>query len=226
MRFPEVTGRDVHVRNLTISYRRGSETLTPVQNFNLFAPSSRVTALIGRSGSGKTSILSCISAMLTPQNGTAWLGGIEINKLQGSALDSFRRSHIGVIHQSYNLLASLNAVENVSVPLRLAGMGRRDAAGKAKELLSEVGLESFFAHKPGELSGGQQQRVAVARALATNPTLIVADEPTAHLDGSSVEEIAQLLRAIADSGRTVIMATHDDRLLGAADQHVYLQTAS
>lgn len=222
MKFPAITGRDVHLRDLTISYKRGTETVTPVQNFSLFAPASKITALIGRSGSGKTSILSCIAAMLVPQGGAAWLGGIEITSLHGTALDSYRRSHVGVIHQAYNLLASLSAAENVIVPLRLAGVSRKVAAERSEELLNEVGMSSYLRHKPGQLSGGQQQRVAVARALATNPTLILADEPTAHLDGSSVDEVGELLKAIADSGRTVIMATHDDRLLPSADQLVHL----
>jgi putative ABC transport system ATP-binding protein len=222
IQFPRIAGRDVHLRDLTISYQRGNQTVTPVQSFNLFAKAEQVTALVGRSGSGKTSILSCIGAMLTPQSGAVWLGGIEVTALQGSALDSFRRSHVGVIHQAYNLLASLSVLENVCVPLRLAGVSRAVAAERSEALLNEVGMDPYLRHKPGQLSGGQQQRVAVARALATNPTLILADEPTAHLDGSSVDEVSELLRAIAVSGRTVIMATHDDRLLNSADQLVHL----
>lgn len=215
-------GRDVHLRGVTISYKRGSQTVTPVEGFDLYASSNRVTALIGRSGSGKTSLLSCIAGMLRPATGAIWLGGIEVSSLHGAALDDYRRNHVGVIHQGYNLIASLSAVENVMVPLRLTGTPRRASTERAEALLSELGLGQHLNHRPGELSGGQQQRVAVARALATNPSLVVADEPTAHLDGGSVDEVSLLLRSIAASGRTVIMATHDDRLLPAADQVIHL----
>jgi putative ABC transport system ATP-binding protein len=215
-------GRDVHVRDLTITYERGPDRVTPIAGLHLYAPSSRVTALVGRSGSGKTSILSCIAAMLRPASGAIWVGGLEVTQLDGRALDSYRRTHVGVIHQAYNLIPSLSALENVSVPLCLIGVSRREASERASTLLSDLGLRDAMRSKPGALSGGQQQRVAVARALATNPSVVLADEPTAHLDGSSVADVRALLRMIADSGRTVIMSTHDDRLLSAADQTIHL----
>ncbi len=220
--FEVVGGRDVHVRGLTIAYSQGGQVVTPLKGFNLYAPASRVTAVIGRSGSGKTSLLSCIAAMLKPAAGAIWLGGIEVSALSGHLLDHYRRNHVGVVHQSYNLIPSLSALENVVVPLRLAGVSRRESSERAETLLDELGLIRFAKSHPGNLSGGQQQRVAVARALATNPALLIADEPTAHLDGSSVEDVCQLLRTIADAGRTVIMSTHDERLLHVADQQVQL----
>jgi putative ABC transport system ATP-binding protein len=215
-------GRDVHLRALTISYSRSGSQVTPISDLDLYAPSSRVTALVGRSGSGKTSILSCIAAMLRPQSGAVWVGGIEVTQLHGRELDTYRRQHVGVVHQSYNLISSLTATENVAVPLSLAGVGRREATRRANELLDELGLSSVAKHRPDQMSGGQQQRVAVARALAPNPSVLIADEPTAHLDGTSVSDVRSLLRSIADNGRTVILSTHDDRLLSGVDQTIHL----
>jgi putative ABC transport system ATP-binding protein len=215
-------GRDVHVIDLTIRYQGANDVVVPVSNFNLYAPSSHVTALVGRSGSGKTSILSCIAAMLRPKSGAIWLGGIEVSALSGKALDQYRRHRVGVVHQAYNLIPSLSAVENVTVPLRLIGVSRGEAKNRAHELLTELGMLSHSAKRPHELSGGQQQRIAIARALATNPSVVLADEPTAHLDGSSVSDVSALLRSIAATGRTVIISTHDDRLLSTVDQTVHL----
>jgi putative ABC transport system ATP-binding protein len=218
-------GRDVHLRALTISYCRAGSEITPISELDMYAPCSRVTALVGRSGSGKTSILSCIAAMLRPKSGSVWVGGIEVNELYGRDLDSYRRRHVGVVHQSYNLIPSLTAIENIAVPLSLAGVGRREATQRATSLLDELGLSAVGRHRPDQMSGGQQQRVAVARALAPNPSVLIADEPTAHLDGTSVADVRSMLRTIADSGRTVILSTHDDRLLSCVDQTIHLDGA-
>ena len=215
-------GRDVHITGLTVSYYRANQTVTPVRDFSLYAPASRITALVGRSGSGKTSILSCVAGMLRPSSGSIWLGGIEVTKLSGKSLDAYRRGSVGVVHQAYNLIASLSARDNVAVPLTLAGVPRKEAIRTAVSQLEALGLSDHQHIRPGELSGGQQQRVAVARALSTNPSAVLADEPTAHLDGSSVDDVCALLKAMADQGRTVIVSTHDDRLLKSADQIVHL----
>jgi putative ABC transport system ATP-binding protein len=212
--------RDVHLTALTIGYQRSGQEVIPVQDFDLFAPAGQVTALVGRSGSGKTSVLSCVAGMLRPKSGAVWVGGIEVTGLTGKTLDTYRRNHVGVVHQAYNLIGSLTVEENVSVPLSLIGVRRREAKAKAIELLNELGISSLANRRPNQLSGGQQQRVAVARALATNPSVVVADEPTAHLDGSSVSDVCAVLRAMANAGRTVIVSTHDDRLLAAVDHTV------
>lgn len=219
----EVTGgRDVYVSDLTITYERNNHRVTPVKNFSLYAPATRITALVGRSGSGKTSILSCIAGMLRPQTGAVWLGDTDVSKLSGKSLDAFRRGSVGVVHQAYNLIASLSARDNVAVPLALAGIPRKVALEIAENQLHDLGLSDHLHSRPGELSGGQQQRVAIARALSTNPSAILADEPTAHLDGASVEDVCTLLKTMADQGRTVIVSTHDERLLGVANQVVHL----
>lgn len=215
-------GRDVHVTNLTITYRRGQRQATPVRDFTLYAPSSRITALVGRSGSGKTSILSCIAGMLRPESGKVWLGGIEVTRLVSKPLDDYRRNHVGVVHQAYNLIASLSARDNVAVPLAFAGVSRKRALEIATGQLQGLGLGDVLHCRPNQLSGGQQQRVAVARALSTSPSVVLADEPTAHLDGSSVNDVCALLKVMAEQHRTVIVSTHDDRLLRVADQIVHL----
>ena len=178
--------------------------------------------LSGRSGSGKTSILSCVAGMLRPQSGAIWLGGTDVTKLTGKSLDAYRRGSVGVVHQAYNLIASLSARDNVAVPLALAGVPRKQALAAAERQLRDLGLADHVHSRPGMLSGGQQQRVAVARALSTNPSAVLADEPTAHLDGSSVDDVCTLLKNMADQGRTVIVSTHDDRLLKVANQIVHM----
>ncbi len=214
--------RDLHVVNLTVSYNLGSSTVTPINGFSMFAPCGQVTVLVGRSGTGKTSLLSCAAATLRPVSGKVWLGGSEVNSLTGVALDDYRRRSVGVVHQQYNLIQSLSALENVMVPMTLLGVKRAAATERAKDLLKQFGMDTYASHKPGQLSGGQQQRVAVARALANDPALIVADEPTAHLDGGSVQDVRDLLQHIASEGRTVLLSTHDDRLLEGANQVITL----
>ncbi len=215
--------RDLHLVGVSISYLATDRSpVTPVTDLSLYAPSGRITALVGRSGTGKTSILSCVAATLRPTTGQIWLGGTDVAALQGAALDAYRRRSVGVVHQAYNLIPSLSAQENVMVPMGLVGTSRRDSLARSSALLARLGLADLAHRRPAQLSGGQQQRVAVARALANDPALVVADEPTAHLDGGSVDEVRSLLRSIADDGRTVVMSTHDDRLLDAADQVVVL----
>jgi putative ABC transport system ATP-binding protein len=219
-------GRDLHIVDLTVTYGSGQRAVSPIKDLSMFAPCGRVTALLGRSGAGKTSLLSVAAAMLRSAQGQVWLGGINVGELSGNALSDYRRNQVGVVHQQYNLIASLSAIENVVVPMTLAGVGRKQARERAADLLQDLGMGAHASRKPGELSGGQQQRVAVARAIANNPSLVIADEPTAHLDGGSVEDVCTLLRKIADDGRTVLLSTHDDRLLAAADQIIPLQRSA
>lgn len=160
--------------------------------------------------------------MLRPESGKVWLGGIEVTRLVSKPLDDYRRNHVGVVHQAYNLIASLSARDNVAVPLAFAGVSRKRALEIATGQLQGLGLGDVLHSRPNQLSGGQQQRVAVARALSTSPSVVLADEPTAHLDGSSVNDVCALLKVMAEQHRTVIVSTHDDRLLRVADQIVHL----
>ncbi|WP_152373398.1 ABC transporter ATP-binding protein, partial [Mycobacterium tuberculosis] len=147
---------------------------------------------------------------------------VDITTLQGAELANYRRNKVGIVFQAFNLVPSLTAVEKVMVPLRSAGMSRRASRRRAEELLARVNLAERMNHRPGDLSGGQQQRVAVARAIALDPPLILADEPTAHLDFIQVEEVLRLIRELADGERVVVVATHDSRMLPMADRVVEL----
>src|SRR6202035_5143159 len=144
----------------------------------------------------------------------------DLTKLDRRALSKYRRNTVGIVFQAFNLVSSLTAIENVIVPMRAARMSRRDARERAEELLARVGLKDRMGHRPGDLSGGQQQRVAVARAIALDPPLLLADEPTAHLDFIQVEEILRLIRELASGDRMVVVATHDSRILPLADRVV------
>jgi putative ABC transport system ATP-binding protein len=162
-------------------------------------------------------LLSVLAGILTPTSGSVLLDGLVVSGLRGPALASYRRHSVGIVFQAFNLVPSLSAVENVSVPLLAARVRRGVARRRALELLELVGLSEQAGRRPAELSGGQQQRVAIARALALDPPVLLADEPTAHLDYIQVVGVLTLLRSIADSGRIVVVATHDERMVSLAD---------
>jgi putative ABC transport system ATP-binding protein len=178
--------------------------------------------LLGPSGCGKTTLLSCIGGILRPKSGAITFDDVDITALEGSALAKYRRDKVGIVFQAFNLVSSLTALENVMVPMRAAGMSRAAARERAEELLTRVNLADRLKHRPGDLSGGQQQRVAVARAIALDPPLVLADEPTAHLDFIQVEEVLRLIRSLAQGERVVVVATHDSRILPLADRVVEL----
>ena len=213
---------DVTIRNLTLSYATGGYTVRPVDSFDLDVDDGETILLHGPSGCGKTTLLSAIGGLLTPASGSLVVGGVDIATLKGSQLRAHRQQTVGVVFQAFNLIPSLDAAENVMVPLLLAGWSKRDARTRAHLLLDQVGLSHRLGHKPSSLSGGQQQRVAIARALAADPPVILADEPTAHLDHEQVDAVRELLGATAGAGRVVIIATHDDRLAPVADRIVHL----
>ena len=196
--------------------------MRPIQDLSFTAEGGQLVVLLGPSGCGKTTLLSCIAGLLTPTSGAIRVDDVDVLALRGASRSTYRRETVGVIFQAFNLIPSLSAQANVMVPLRLAAMGRAAAKRRATDLLEQVGLSDRGSHRPGQLSGGQQQRVAIARALAHDPPLVVADEPTAHLDSIQVEGVLRIIRDIAASGRLVIVATHDDRITNLADQVVEL----
>jgi putative ABC transport system ATP-binding protein len=212
----------LEVRDLTIEYSSGGYTVRPIDKFQLDASAGELVLLLGASGCGKTTLLSVLAGILTPSAGSVRVGNTQVVGLSGAALTEYRRKHVGIVFQAFNLLPSLTASENVQIPLRGTGVSTRVARERALALLNRVGLADRVEHRPGDLSGGQQQRVAIARALAQNPPVILADEPTAHLDYLQVDSVIRLLRSLADSGRLVIVATHDDRLVPLADRLVNL----
>ncbi|MEY2568753.1 MAG: putative transport system ATP-binding protein [Actinomycetota bacterium] len=212
----------LEIKDLTIEYSSGGYVVRPIQGFDLRVDEGELVLLLGASGSGKTTLLSAIAGLLTPASGTIRFQDTDVIGLKGAAMTAYRRSSVGVVFQAFNLVPSLPAVENVAAPLWASGVKGKDAARRAAAILEQVGLTDRAHHRPGDLSGGQQQRVAIARALAHDPPMLLADEPTAHLDYIQVEGILRLLRELAGPGRIVLIATHDERLLPLADRIVEL----
>ncbi|MCB0948075.1 MAG: ATP-binding cassette domain-containing protein, partial [Mycobacterium sp.] len=213
---------DLSIQNLVVEYSMGGQAVRPIDHFNLDVAAGSLVILLGPSGCGKTTLLSCLGGILRPQSGAIKFGDVEVTSLDNRALSNYRRETVGIVFQAFNLVPSLTALENVTVPMHAAGMSRREAREKAVELLTRVGLKDRMSHHPGDLSGGQQQRVAVARAIALDPPLVLADEPTAHLDFIQVEEVLRLIRELATGDRMVVVATHDSRILPLADRIVEL----
>jgi putative ABC transport system ATP-binding protein len=217
-----VVGADLKVRDLVIEYSSGGYPVRPIDGLSLDAAGGELVLLLGASGCGKTTLLSVLAAILTPTSGSVNVAGVNVVGLKGAALTAYRRRTVGVVFQAFNLVPSLSAVENVMVPLRAARVPRKEARARAVELLERVDLGHRLRHRPGDLSGGQQQRVAIARALAHDPPVILADEPTAHLDYIQVEGVLELVRGLANDGRLVVVATHDERMIPLADRVVNL----
>jgi putative ABC transport system ATP-binding protein len=216
---------DLSIQDLVVEYSSGGYAIRPINGFSLDVAAGSLVILLGPSGSGKTTLLSCLGGILRPKSGAIKFADIDITALEGAALAEYRRNTVGIVFQAFNLVPSLTAIENVMVPLRMTRMSRASARQRAEELLTRVGLADRLKHRPGDLSGGQQQRVAVARAIALDPPLILADEPTAHLDFIQVEEVLRLIRSLAEGERVVVVVTHDSRLLPMADRVVDLVPA-
>ncbi len=212
----------LEVTDLTVEYSSGGYKLRPLNGFNLAMDKGELGLLLGASGCGKSTLLSAIAGLLRPLSGSIRVDGTEVVGLGNKALTWYRRTSVGVVFQAFNLVPSLSARENVELVCRTAGRSRTEARQRAARLLEMVDLGDRMEHRPGTLSGGQQQRVAIARALALDPPVILADEPTAHLDYIQVEGVLTTLRQLADADRTVLIATHDERLLPLADRIVEL----
>ncbi|OBF91815.1 glutamine ABC transporter ATP-binding protein [Mycobacterium sp. 852002-51163_SCH5372311] len=211
---------DLSIQDLVVEYSSGGYALRPINGLNLDVAAGSLVILLGPSGCGKTTLLSCLGGILRPKSGAIKFGGVDVTALDGHELARYRRDTVGIVFQAFNLVPSLTALENVMVPLRATGWSRAASHRRAEELLKRVNLEDRMKHRPGDLSGGQQQRVAVARAIALEPPLILADEPTAHLDFIQVEEVLRLIRSLAEGERVVVVATHDSRILPMADHVV------
>ena len=213
---------DLRIKDLVVEYASSQETMRPIDELSLDVPAGSLAILLGPSGCGKTTLLSCLGGILRPTAGRIEFGNIDLTALDANALSDYRRNTVGIVFQAFNLVPSLNALENVMVQLRAAKVPKKQAHERAEELLTRVGLAHRMSHRPGDLSGGQQQRVAVARAIALDPPLLIADEPTAHLDYIQVEEVLTLIRDLASGERVVVVATHDTRMLPLADRVVEL----
>ena len=212
----------LEVEDLTVEFASGGYVVRPLDRLCCEAADGELVVLLGPSGCGKTTLLSCLAGLLTPTSGTIRFAGEVTSGLVGRDLSRHRRETVGVVFQAFNLIPSLTAQGNVIAPLRLAGVDRHRSKARATALLEQVGLGDRLHHRPGALSGGQQQRVAIARALVHDPPLVLADEPTAHLDHIQVEGVLRLVRELASPGRVVIVSTHDDRVSNLADRVVEL----
>ena len=212
----------LEVRDLTVEYSSGGYKVRPLSGFHLQMESRELGVLLGASGCGKSTLLSAIAGLLRPHSGSIRVDGTEVVGLGNRELTRYRQTSVGVVFQAFNLIPSLSARENVELICRTAGQSRTTARQRAEHLLELVDLADRMGHRPGAMSGGQQQRVAIARALALDPPVILADEPTAHLDYIQVEGVLKTLRELADAERTVLIATHDERLLPLADRVVEL----
>jgi putative ABC transport system ATP-binding protein len=214
----------VSVRSVHKSFRRGSEQIDVLDGLNLDVPPGQYLALMGPSGSGKTTLLNLIAGLDRPTEGEIWVGGQCISRLGEGELAKWRTRHVGFVFQFYHLIPVLTAYENVEMPLLLLPLSSRERAQQVKTALDLVGLTDRMRHRPGQLSGGQQQRVGIARAIVTDPTLIVADEPTGDLDARSADEILNLLVELQKGlNKTILMVTHDPRAAARAARILHLE---
>ena len=212
----------IQTHGLQKTFIMGRERVQALEDVDLAVEDGNFCTIMGPSGSGKSTLLYLLGGLDRPTSGDIEVAGQAIQQMDENALAHYRQKTVGFIFQSFNLIPSLTALENVAFPMRFARIPRRQRIIKAYELLARVGLADRIHHRPTELSGGQQQRVAIARALVNDPKLILADEPTGNLDTSSGNSIMELLAELHRSGRTVLVVTHDPRMIHYATQTVYM----
>ncbi len=214
----------VEATAVTKTYGSGNVAYQALRGVDFSVEQGEFVMLSGPSGSGKTTLLSILGCVLHATSGQVKLFGKDVSNVPESQLPDLRLEHIGFVFQGHNLIASLNAQDNVALMLELRGQPRKTAVAEAQKLLDSVGLGDKLASKPGDLSGGQRQRVAIARALAGSPPLILADEPTASLDAQAGQTVTQMLKTLTkQSGKTVIVVTHDNRIYHFADRIVNIE---
>jgi putative ABC transport system ATP-binding protein len=214
----------LRVEHVTKRFGVGRTAVTAVDDVSLTVSAGEIVLIMGPSGSGKSTLLVMLGALLKPTAGTIRLDATDITALDEGALPGIRLRHFGFVFQDFNLLAALTALENVALVAEFAGTARAAARQRATEMLTGFGLVERLHHRPDQLSGGEKQRVAIARALINDPTLVLADEPTANLDSSMGHEVMRLLRGIArGQGRGVVIVSHDERLKAVADRVLWLE---
>ena len=216
------------MKGVTKDYKLGKTLVRALRGLDMEIAKGEVVAIMGPSGSGKSTLMHILGALDVPTNGVAMIDGSDLKDLKESQLVTFRGQKVGFVFQTFNLVQTLSALQNVELPMIFQGIGRSERIQKAKDLLARVGLAERIRHKPNELSGGERQRVSVARALANDPEIILADEPTGNLDSETGQSILDLLKDLsAKDGKTVIIVTHDpeaaviaDRIIRLRDGHV------
>ncbi|MFO7584633.1 MAG: ABC transporter ATP-binding protein [Anaerolineales bacterium] len=212
----------IRIHNLKKHFEMGGTTVRALDGVDLEIPAGSFTVVMGPSGSGKSTLLYLLGGLDRPSDGKIEVNGQRLDAMDENQLALFRRKTVGFIFQSFNLIQSMTAQQNVAFPMQFAGVAPKKRDSRALELLERVGLADRSHHKPNELSGGQQQRVAIARSLVNEPALILADEPTGNLDSASGGSVMQVLSELHKAGRTVLVVTHDRRMAQFASQKIFI----
>ncbi|MCX9087861.1 MAG: ABC transporter ATP-binding protein, partial [Candidatus Methanoperedens sp.] len=199
----------LRIRDIKKTYMQGKIPVRALDGVSFDVKKGELLSIVGPSGSGKSTLLSMIGLLDRPTDGSVFIDDVEITKAKESEAPRIRREKIGFIFQHFNLLSTLNAMENVDIAMRFSGVQKKKRKERAFELLTQVGLGDRATHKPSELSGGQQQRIAIARAMANEPAILLADEPTGAVDTKTREVIVELLKRLSEKGQTIIVVTHD-----------------
>jgi putative ABC transport system ATP-binding protein len=215
---------DLNIHDLVVEYSSGGYAVRPIDGLDLDVPAGSLVILLGPSGCGKTTLLSCLGGILSPTSGEITFGDRVVTGLDGKAMADYRRNTVGIVFQAFNLVPSLTALENVMIPLRIAGTDEAEAKRRAMALLERVGLGGRVQHRPSELSGGEQQRTAVARALAADPSVLLADEPSGNLDHHNSERLHELFTELAHELELgMVVVTHNRSLAARADRVLQLE---
>jgi len=218
------TASAIEARQVTKSFGEGENQTDVLNGVDLDVAKGEMVAIMGPSGSGKSTLLACISGLDSVTTGRVVINGTDVTRLSENALASVRNRHIGFVFQTFNLISTLTAQENVELPVLLDAHGRFSPSKRARELLESVGLSHRRKHRPGQLSGGEQQRVAIARALANDPEVLFADEPTGNLDSTNGEAVMHLLVDLRERmGKTLVLVTHDQDIASRCDRVIHMQ---
>lgn len=214
----------IQVKNLYKIYRVGEQRVRALNGVDMSIYKGEFCAIVGTSGSGKSTLLNMLAGLEAPTKGEIIIANEHMEKKTENQLVKFRREHIGFIFQSFNLMGTMNAIENVALPLTFQGMDKKARIEKANQVLNLVGLKDHKKHRPTQMSGGQQQRVGVARALVVQPEIIFADEPTGNLDSNTSKEVLELMqKLVREQQQTLVMVTHDNQLAGFADRIFHIR---
>ena len=215
-------GHLIELKDIYKIYRTGDAEVHALDGVSLEIDNGEFVSIVGQSGSGKSTLMNLLGCLDTPTMGTYLLDGVDVSTMSDNRLSDIRNRRSGFICQGFNLISSLNAIENVELPLIYRKMERKERKKLVYQSLSRVGLKKRMRHRPSEMSGGQQQRVAIARAIAASPPIIFADEPTGNLDSKSGEEVIRILRELNQEGRTVILITHDNGIARRCDRVIHI----